>query len=605
MVRLALTTTVLLAAASFLTLFVATMGRGDDTAHRGKSAKIGHRSPVDVALSADGAWLATANQTSDSVSLVRTSDGQVLDEQAVGARPGAIALIPPGNRLLVSCRDSGELMVLAVADGRLSVERTITIGDEPLGLAVTSDGRKAFVALSAADCVAEIDLASGEEAARIVVGRQPRYLAVSEAGDRLAVGVSGERGIAIVDLPSRKLVHVDRFVGLNIGHLAICPSDGKAYFPWMVYRRNPITAGNIRLGWVLASRLARISLEGGARREAISLDPPGRAVADPHGVAVSRDGAVAVVSSSGTHELLVYDNRQLPYKDRGSTDTIEPALLEDESRFGRMELGGRPMGLRMAADQSTVYVANYLRDSVQVVDVRQRTVLREWPLCEPVAPTLARRGEAIFFDARRSLDQWYSCHSCHYEGGGNAVAMDTNNDGSAFSYKTVLPLYHVDRTAPWTWHGWQTDLADAVSTSITSTMLGPSPTDEDVQAVVEYLKTLRPPPRQQTVANGEAVVRGEKLFRSQVAACSTCHSGPLFTDGQVHDVGLGGDGDRYQGFNTPSLIGVSRKLEWLHDGRAKSLDELLSGPHAPQAVAGERALNDNERADLVEYLKSL
>ena len=49
-------------------------------------------------------------------------------------------------------------------------------------------------------------------------------------------------------------------------------------FPWMVYRNNPITAGNIRLGWVLASRIARVRLDGPARREAMSLDPQGKAI---------------------------------------------------------------------------------------------------------------------------------------------------------------------------------------------------------------------------------------------------------------------------------------------------------------------------------------
>ena len=55
-------------------------------------------------------------------------------------------------------------------------------------------------------------------------------------------------------------------------------------------------------------------------------------------------------------------------------------------------------------------------------------------------PTLARKGEAIFYDGQRSLDQWYSCHSCHFEGHTNAVAMDTRNDGRFGNFKTVLSL---------------------------------------------------------------------------------------------------------------------------------------------------------------------
>ena len=42
------------------------------------------------------------------------------------------------------------------------------------------------------------------------------------------------------------------------------------------------------------------------------------------------------------------------------------------------------------------------------------------PLGGSEQPSSERQGEAIFYDARRSLDQWYSCHSCHYDGGSNA-----------------------------------------------------------------------------------------------------------------------------------------------------------------------------------------
>ena len=77
------------------------------------------------------------------------------------------------------------------------------------------------------------------------------------------------------------------------------------------------------------------------------------------------------------------------------------------------------------------------------------------------------------------------------------------------------------------------------------------------------------------------------------------------TDGQIHDLGLGSPRDRYKGFNTPSLRGVYQKVKLLHDGRADSLEGVLTGPHAPEKVAGTGKLNDDEVSDLVEYLKSL
>ncbi|HWC88688.1 MAG TPA: cytochrome c, partial [Pirellulales bacterium] len=102
-----------------------------------------------------------------------------------------------------------------------------------------------------------------------------------------------------------------------------------------------------------------------------------------------------------------------------------------------------------------------------------------------------------------------------------------------------------------------------------------------------------------------AAERGRVRFSGRKANCASCHRGPYFTDGQVHDVGTGEKTDAFDGFNTPSLVGVHRRLRLLHDGRARSLDDLLTGPHAPQRVAGEGELSPQERSDLVEYLRTL
>jgi len=385
--------------------------------------------------------------------------------------------------------------------------------------------------------------------------------------------------------------------------------DGQhVYFPWMVYRNNPISAGNIRLGWVMASRIARLRMDGPARREAMSLDPQGKAIADVHGLALTSDESRLIVSASGTHELLVYKTADLPLKDYGGTDHIEPELLKDAERFHRIELGGRPMGLRIGKDDNTVYVANYLGNSVQIVDLRGRKLARTIALGGPDAQSLTRQGEAIFYDARRSLDQWYSCHTCHYEGGTTSVVTDTTNDGSPFTFKTVLPLHQLHETGPWTWHGWQTDLRAAMRKSLTETMLGPQPTEADVDASLAYFQSLELPPNPFRNKDGsltESAERGRALFESDRAACATCHSGPHFTDGQVHDLGLGSPKDRYEGYNTPTLRGVYQKVKLLHDGRADSLEALLTGPHAPEKVAGSGKLNEQEVRDLVEYLKSL
>jgi len=565
------------------------------------------RSPVDLVLGPDESWLVTVNQTADSVSLVRTSDGKVLAEAAVGKHPVGIALAPDGKTILVTGHHSGEVTLLAVDGGKLVKTGAIDVGYQPWGIAVAPDRHTAYVACTASAEVAVLDLSEKKVTARIAVGRWPRNLALSRDGRRLIVGTSGDRGVTLVDCSERKVVQQEQFVGLNIGHFAVTHDGRHAYFPWMVYRNNPITAGNIRLGWVLASRIARVRLDEASRREAMSLDPQGRAIADVEGIGLTSDDAQLLVSASGTHELLVYKTEGLPLKDYGGTDHIDPALLKDEERFHRIELGGRPMGLAIAKDNRTVYVANYLDNSVQVVDLAERKVVRALPLGSASQPSPARRGETIFYDARRSLDQWYSCHTCHYEGGGNSIPTDTTNDGTPFTFKTVLPLHNLRETGPWTWHGWQTDLNAAMQKSLTETMLGPKPADGDADALLAYLDSLKLPANPFLAKDGSlsaAAQRGKTVFAGEKAACATCHNGPYFTDGQIHDVGLGSARDRYKGYNTPSLLGLYQRVKLLHDGRVDTLEQLLTGPHAPEKVAGSK-LSEAELRDLVEYLKTL
>jgi YVTN family beta-propeller protein len=572
------------------------------------SASATDRSVVDFAFTPDGQRLITANQVADTVSMVEVETGRVTWEGPCGRRPTAVAITPDGRHALVTTGYGGDVIRFGIIGDRLSRSAALHLGFEPSGLAISPDGKQVYVSLASAAAVAVVELDPLKEVARIEVGRWPRSLALSPDGKRLAVGVNGDGGVAVVDTGSLKRLFLEDFVGLNLGQMQVS-ADGKyVYFPWMNYRHRPITAGNIRQGWVLASRIARVRLDRPARREAIALDKQGQAVADPHGMAMSPDGQWLYCAASGSHELLVYRLRDLPWQDYGGPgDHIDSKLAADSDRFYRMPLGGRPMTVRVGPDGRLVYVANYLLNAIQVVDPQARAVVRTIALGGPAEPSLARQGEAIFYDGKRSLDQWYSCHSCHYDGHTNAVTMDTLNDGRFGNYKVVLSLRNVAHTGPWTWHGWQKDFSAGVKKSLVDTMLGPQPTEAEVKALTAFLGTLDPPPNpyRGIAVSNEQEKRGEALFHDRKAGCARCHSGSFYTDGKVHDVGTGEKGDVYEGYNPPSLIGVYDRPMFLHDGRAKTLHDLLSGPHEPDALNGRGRLTNGELADLIAYLKTL
>src|SRR5262249_14631298 len=176
------------------------------------------------------------------------------------------------------------------------------------------------------------------------------------------------------------------------------------------------------------------------------------------------------------------------------------------------------------------------------------------------------------------------------------------------SRKKVPTLRRVTRTGPWTWHGWQDGLDDAMVESFTKSMQGPKPKPDDIKAILAYLETLEYPRNPYTDASGRLspeAERGKSVYRSARAACSACHGGPELTDGKIHVVGLEEPDDAYRGYNPPSLRGTYDKDPYLHDGRSKTLRDSLTGPHEPDAVSGLGELTDAELDDLIAYLKSL
>jgi YVTN family beta-propeller protein len=470
-----------------------------------------HRSPIALALSADGTRLLTANQTAGSVSLVDTRAAAVLSEVRTGDRPAGVALARDGRHAVVTHWFGGDLALLDVGTDRLEVVGRVALGPEPRGVVLTADGRTAYVAVGASNEVVRVDLDARTVTGRLAVGREPRGIALTPDGSRLLVGNARARGLTVIATGPWRVERTLPIDGDNLRQVALSPDGRTGYVANMKNRGFATTRNNIDMGWVLGQRLSRVALDGSETFATLSLDPQGQAVADAHGVAAGGDGRYLAVGCGGTHEVLLLraDGKPLPWRSGGSRDLIAPDLLRGDGRFRRVALGGRPTELAFAADGTTLYVANYLADAVQVVDAEAGTLVRTIGLGGPAEPSLARRGEILFHDASRSFNQWYSCNTCHSDGHTNGLDFDTLNDGwqdlstaHLRSRKKVPTLRGVARTGPWTWHGWQTDLDDAVVESYTKSMQGPRPSADEVEAVVAFLQTLDFPPNPYRLPDG-------------------------------------------------------------------------------------------------------
>ena len=125
------------------------------------------------------------------------------------------------------------------------------------------------------------------------------------------------------------------------------------------------------------------------------------------------------------------------------------------------------------------------------------------------------------------------------------------------------------------------------------------------------------------------VTENEPRMGQRGADCFHCHGGPLFTDHQFHDNGLdlapadpgrarvtGRASDRGK-FVTPTLRDIARTAPYMHDGRFRTLEEVVRhysegvqtspnlDPNLAKHPPGGLHLSPEDQAALVAFLKTL
>jgi cytochrome c peroxidase len=130
-------------------------------------------------------------------------------------------------------------------------------------------------------------------------------------------------------------------------------------------------------------------------------------------------------------------------------------------------------------------------------------------------------------------------------------------------------------------------------------------TDEKAAAVDAYLKALQPAPS--PVLDGGklsvSAMRGKTIFEQ--ARCGACHTGKYYTDGKPYDIELGPDQRGIRKFDTPTLVEVWRTAPYLYDGRAKTIEEVLTIYNLKDMHGKTSDLSKQEIADLTAFILSL
>ncbi len=592
-----------------------------------------HDSPAGLAVSPDGTRLYVALDDRDELAVVDVGARKVLQRSHVNGNPFGLALDTKGDRLFVTCRSEDRV---AVVDARTLKEvESIEVGLGPAGIAYceTKAGPRLVVANAGDDDISVLSVSPLAEVARPAAGREPYAVTAINQGEFAAVScrlasIQNAESVATSEItlinPARGRVAARKT--LLSAHLsegiATAPRWGWTLTP-IVKVRNLVPITQVAKGWVMSSGLALSDEKG--RVVQMPLDEANDYFADPSAVVADAAGQRAYVASGGADAVSVVDLELLSKwlaqaTEKEKEEAIEDLTLSPEYVLTRIPTGRNPRQLALTPDGKTLFIAERLDDSILVVDTASlkpagRIVLGDGGLNDPI-----RRGERVFTKAAHTFQRQFSCRSCHPDAHVDGLAYDFDGDGVGDNLLDNRSLQGLAGTAPFKWNGKNPSLQIQCGPRFARVLMRTDPIPpRDLEDLVRFLEA-QPPARtvhrsQMGKPPTEAQERGRQLFFATQQPngkpipvqrqCQTCHRPPLFTNRLPSDIATKGRFDSTNYFDTPHLLGVASTAPYLHDGRAKTLEELWTVYQTNDMHGVSSYMNKHQLNDLIEYLKTL
>ena len=580
-----------------------------------------------MVLSLDGRWLYVMCEASDEVRVVDTQTKSVARTVAVGHMPRGIALSPEGTQLFVA--NSWDDTVSVVDTAQLKVVRTLATGFEPNGVMVDRQGKTLYVANRLSNDVSVIDLQSGQETKRLLAGRGASYLALTPDGKLLycthaypkigAHRTPPESEVTVIDTQRQEVIERKALHNVaGVFHIALS-ADGKLGVAPQLRPKNLIPLAHVEHGWVFGDSLVVFGDDVGGVVQ-VPIDELERYFAMPFAAAITPDKRKLYVSSSGSEAITVID---IP-KMIGYVKTAHGPIANDLSAsanyvVGRIPVGRNPKGLVLSRDGTRLFVANRLDDSIGVIDTANDVVVSSIDLGGRKDMTSLRRGERIFYTARFAFQGQFSCANCHIDATFDGLQWDLEPDGFGVDIVDNRSIEDLSGTEPFKWNGGNPNLATECGPRTEKYFYrSQSYNSGELADLVSYVMALPLRPNRYRLAGGEltpAQERGKAIFERtkykngkpipQAKQCAYCHSGPKYTNQKLSDVGSGKPTDRSPLVDVPQLTDVAYSAPYLHDGSAKSMEEIwtIFNPHDTHGVTND--LQKDELNDLIEYLRTL
>jgi YVTN family beta-propeller protein len=418
---------------------------------------------------------------------------------------------------------------------------------------------------------------------------------------------------------------VDRYRLHNaagVFHVALS-RDGRLGIAAQERPKNLVPLAHVAHGWVIGNSLSVFGADAGGLIQ-LPIDELDRYFTPPFGLAIAADKSVVYVSTTGSDSVTVISIPRLLAFIRSLSPAQRQTVVNDLSAsanyvVGRIPVGHAPKGLALSPDGGRLYVADRTGDAISVIDTAARKVVRVLALGGPETLTPERRGEQLFFSARFAFQGHFGCANCHLEATFDGVSWDLEPDGFGKDVVDNRLLEDVKDTAPFKWNGGNPDL---------ETECGPrtekyfyrsqSYSREELEDLVAFIKAMPLRPNRYRPANGEltpAQERGKAIYERtrgkngkpipETNQCPVCHAGTHFTNQQLANVGSGKWTDRSPLFDVPQLSNIALTAPYLHDGSAKSLEEIWTVFNPKDTHGLTNDLQKDELNDLIEYLKTL
>ena len=276
-----------------------------------------------------------------------------------------------------------------------------------------------------------------------------------------------------------------------------------------------------------------------------------------------------------------------------------------------------------------------------------------------ITPARIELGKALFFDPRLSDSNQMSCATCHNPSfswtDGLPISIGRNNKKMTRATPTIL---NVAYSRKFFWDGRARSLEEQAVGPIKSAIEMNQSMEvlvDELKSIIGYRKMFEKAypgegitettigkalaTYERTIVSGfnspfdrwlkgdqkamsKSAQNGFKLFDGK-ARCSVCHSGPNFTDGSFHNIGLnnGNDMGRFEfvkvaslkgAFKTPTLRNVSNTAPYMHNGELKTMEDVIDhyidGGKGKANVSPDMKaikLSKQEKADLIEFLDAL